>query len=50
MNDSKDIKSLTWQEFAGLDDVEVETDGNKLYLSYGQSLSDQSYDLSLIHI
>lgn len=41
---SNDIKQLSWQEFASLDDVEVEIDGNKLYLSYGQSLSDQSYD------
>lgn len=49
MNYSKDIKALTWQEFAGLDhpetgSVSVEIEGNKRYLSYGQSLSDQSYD------
>lgn len=49
MNYSKDIKSLTWQEFAGLDhpetgSVSVENEGNKFYLYYGQSLSDQSYD------
>lgn len=45
MNYSKDIKSLTWQEFAGLDhpetgSVSVEDEGNKFYLDYCQKLPD----------
>ena len=45
MNYSKDIKSLTWQEFAGLDYAETKTvgtevEGNKIYLYYCHQLPD----------